>query len=133
MNIKEYLLNPRTLLELILICLIIFLFVSRAPEIRVDSNGVVENVALTFSFTGDGALILSDPDGKVILQSPLKSLNAPHSIAISTSGKDTENLSLNSLFEMIIPSAFAAGKFFKIKANVDGQITCRWYNDNTPC
>ncbi len=122
----------RTTLELILICIIIFLL-SVNQEIRVDNQGFVKNVALNFSFTGDGALVVSDPEGKVIGRSPIVSINTPHTIAITTVGNKNKDHISNSFLDTIIPSAFAAGKFFKIISNTDGQITCRWFNDNTPC
>ncbi|CAA9889948.1 hypothetical protein METHB2_160015 [Candidatus Methylobacter favarea] len=132
MNIKETLRSPHIFIELLLFVIIIVLVNSKL-DIKVDPKGFVKNIALNYALTGDGAVIVSDPKGNVILRSDQDSLDKLHSISISRIGNKKNNTITQGLFESLIPSAFAGEKYFQFLTNVDGQIACRWYDDNTPC
>ncbi|NOT84159.1 MAG: hypothetical protein HOP02_05095 [Methylococcaceae bacterium] len=134
MTIKDILRSPHFLVELLLCAIIIMLLIKidGINEIKVDSKGFVKNTSFNIALTGDGAVLLSDRDGKVILRSDQDSLKKLHSISISTIGNNKNNSITQGLLDSLVPSAFA-GDYFQIGINLDGQYVCRWFDSYTPC
>jgi len=137
MNTNVTFKNPHFYIELLLISIIIFLVIGRANvDIKVDPKGFVKNPALNFTLTGDGVVVVSDPNGNEIVRSPINEIGKLHSLSFYTIGDMKNYNNTQGLLDTMISRAVAdipKGKYVRIPFNIDGQSGCRWFNDNTLC
>lgn len=124
--------NPHTFFYLLLISIIFYISNNKTPVI-VNPNGFVKDVAFNYSITKEGVIFFTDAQGNEIARSERPEVKNFHTISISIEGnKSNDGYVFQGLIDSIISPAYAA-KLFKIRTNIDGQITCRWYNDYSPC